>query len=311
MANNSLDALNMNVLNVARDEYTTQLNKIITPLILDGIISLYNDSSNTETPEDDTNVKRIIRFQRLLQNVPQWNQKVINDECDRIRQICSWIEQLSTAVFVTHVKILTSVKLNKESKHFNFSVPNFENFIHNVYINTAKSVFMKPYNIQMFYESNNFKANRDCVNDIENAVEDSVRELLPVQEILNIYMSTDEGDLVNDDESEASDQNEESDAEDEIRDFNINEKGDEVIQPNDEDEDPDTEEVAGVEPTIPEDDTAQEANTPTDSPKSSLSSGEAVPVIEPLDNAAISGDELDDDIKELGSNYKSYNPKDQ
>ena len=316
MANNSLDALNMNVLNVARDEYTAQLNKILTPLVLDGIISLYNDSGNTDGEDDPpTGVKRIIRFQRLLQNVPLWNQKIINDECDRIRQICSWVEQLTTAVFVTHVKILTSVKLNKESKHFNFSVPNFENFIHNVYINTAKSVFMKPYNVQMYYESNNFKANRECVNDIEKAVEDSVRELLPVQEILNTYMATDTDGADLDSESDGTDTDDEAspgtqgeeEEEEEVKDFNINENGVEVIptSPAMVGENGASEEQHG-EADI--DSTPSQTDDVT-SP-AAINDSEITPPDEAL-QGDLDRDDLDDDIKELGSNFKSYNPKDQ
>ena len=42
------DALNVNVLNVAKDEYTKQLNSILAPLILEGVDSIYNDPKKIE-----------------------------------------------------------------------------------------------------------------------------------------------------------------------------------------------------------------------------------------------------------------------
>ena len=108
------DALNVNVLNVAKDEYTKQLNSILAPLIMEGIVSIYNDAKQVENEHDV-----IYNFQVLLKTVPQWNTHIISTECERIQKVCDWMHDLVTAVFVTNVKILTSVKIVNKQKQFN------------------------------------------------------------------------------------------------------------------------------------------------------------------------------------------------
>ena len=107
------DALNVNVLNVAKDEYTKQLNSILAPLIMEGIESIYDDAKKIENEKDV-----IHNFQLLLKEVPHWNSHIITNECERIKKVCDWMHDLVTAVFVTNVKILTSVKIVNKSKQF-------------------------------------------------------------------------------------------------------------------------------------------------------------------------------------------------
>ena len=178
------DALNVNVLNVAKDEYTKQLNSILAPLIMEGIESIYDDAKKVENEKDV-----IHNFQLLLKEVPHWNSHIITNECDRIKKVCDWMHDLVTAVFVTNVKILTSVKIVNKSKQFKLKMPNFDTFIHAVYIETARFFFHNPF-LLFEYEriTKRNKNKKEGLKNIKGSVEETIRVLLPVQHILQEYM---------------------------------------------------------------------------------------------------------------------------
>lgn len=180
----SYDALNVNVLNVAKDEYTKQLNSILSPLIMEGIESIYSDAKKVENEHDV-----IHNFQLLLKEVPTWNTHIISTECNRIQSVCDWMHDLVTAVFVTNVKILTSVKIVNKAKQFKLKMPNFDTFIHAVYIEAARFFFHNPF---LLYEYDRItkrnKNRKEALKNIQNCVEETIRVLLPVQHILKEYM---------------------------------------------------------------------------------------------------------------------------
>lgn len=180
----SYDALNVNVLNVAKDEYTKQLNSIVAPLIMDGILSIYNDARGLDNDHDV-----IYNFQVLLKEVPHWNTHIITTECGRMNNVCDWMHDLVTAVFVTNVKILTSVKIVNKSKQFKLKMPNFDTFIHAVYIEVARFFFHNPfllYDYEKITKRN--KNKKESIKAIQYCVEETIRLLLPVQHILQEYM---------------------------------------------------------------------------------------------------------------------------
>ena len=186
---NGYDALNVNVLNVAKDEYTKQLNSILAPLIMEGIDSIYKDAKKVENENDI-----IHNFQLLLKEVPHWNTHIISTECERINKVCDWLHDLVTAVFVTNVKILTSVKIVNKSKQFKLKMPNFDTFIHAVYIEVARFFFHNPF---LLYEYDRItkrnKNKKESLRNVQHCVEETIRVLLPVQHILKEYMQ-DNGD---------------------------------------------------------------------------------------------------------------------
>ena len=70
---------------------------------------------------------------------------MIENEVDRIVRVsnCDWLEDLITAVFISHTKILAS--LGNNSKRVNLTIPKSSNFIHKCYINSAREMWKNPY----------------------------------------------------------------------------------------------------------------------------------------------------------------------
>jgi len=185
-----MEKYNMNVLAEAKQEYTRQLVNILYPQIYLGIRSIYIETKNYCEKHGDTNVLK--RFQNLLSVIPKWNTDRINDEYKRIvnETDCDWIEDLITAVFVSHTKVLTSIKAKKPSdKNVELDVPSGPYFVHKCYTEVARNFWKRPY--LFYHEVSNIEQQRNMA-EAETCVKDSivetVRKLLPVKHILKEYL---------------------------------------------------------------------------------------------------------------------------
>jgi hypothetical protein len=175
-----------------KQEYTKQLSNLLVPVIYEGLISIYTEAKKTNK---DSPMKM---FQILLARIPNWNQNIINGEYQRIVQKtqCDWINDLITAVFISHAKILSSIKTKKKSKTLNLKIPNGDYFIHKAYIECARQFWKNPY---LFYDdvtmvnTIDYQRNmREVELIIEQAIQESVRKLLPVKNILQQYIALDD-----------------------------------------------------------------------------------------------------------------------
>ena len=148
-----MNKYNVNVLAAAKEEYTKQLVNILYPHMYVGIKSIYDAGHNYCKSANDKNILK--KFQLLLSSIPQWNQDKVEEEYKRISKNseCDWIEDLITAVFVSHTKILSSIKLKKKSKTIEVDVPNGSYFIHKCYIEIARNFWKKPYLLHLDFSN--------------------------------------------------------------------------------------------------------------------------------------------------------------
>jgi len=112
---------NLSVLVDAKTEYTKQLTAILVPHIFDGIKSIYEETSQYCSINNDNAI--LMRFQEKLSMIPKWNHDMLVEEYNRIMKDsgCDWLDELVTAVFLSHTKILTVIKNNgKKPKKINF-----------------------------------------------------------------------------------------------------------------------------------------------------------------------------------------------
>ena len=105
---------------------------------------------------------------------------------------CDWLEDLITAVFVSHTRILTSININKNKNKINLKIPKVDHFIHLCYIEVARNFWKNPYlfdeNISKFeYQRNR----RDAEIIIEKTINETIRKQLPVKHILKEYLGND------------------------------------------------------------------------------------------------------------------------
>ena len=201
--------LNISVLVAARDEYIEQLKCILSPLIIQGINSIYQDAIDISEGK-----KIIYKFQELLKDVPKWNQTILQEESKRIKKKCSYIMDIVTAIFVSNVKILASIRLKGNKENIRVKIPTSDIFIHSIYIETAQQIFYDP---MLFYHKNeNIQKNKKQVGEIiRYSIDETIRQMLPFDNILQEYLANALNDNADNDSDSGSEESEVSDPDEE------------------------------------------------------------------------------------------------
>ena len=104
-----MDDYNVNVLSEAKNEYSSRLVTILTPLMLEGVKSIFDEATKL-CLDNDEEEKYLMTFQNFLSRVPKWNDTIVEEETKRIvtNSRCSYLEDLLTCVHITQLKILIS-----------------------------------------------------------------------------------------------------------------------------------------------------------------------------------------------------------
>ena len=137
-----MDDYNVNVLSETKNEYSARLLELLAPAIIEGVKSIYNDAIKI-CEENDEQDKYLMTFQNYLTRVPKWNSTLIEAECKRIigASKCSYLEDLLTCVHITHLKLLTSVRVSQKQKKIDIDIPKLSTFIHKIYIHLARKIY--------------------------------------------------------------------------------------------------------------------------------------------------------------------------
>ena len=179
---------NLNILVEAKREYLGQLCELMCPVMIENFEKMYEEAYTMSKGR-----KVLMMFQKLLKEVPNWNEGMSKQHTDNIANRCAWFNDLLAAVFVSCVKILSSVRLGKENKKISLKLPTNETFIQTCYNNVAKELYKDPY---IFSENlNEYARDEKLYERFAIAIEASVRELIPVQQILQTYMSQENKDI--------------------------------------------------------------------------------------------------------------------
>lgn len=215
-----------NVLLTARNELTEEMKDIITPEVYRGLHSMWIDSKRTA---DNLRAKAKSRrekthsasylFQKNLALVKDWNSQVISDEFNMLLQKNNMTEEdftnLLKSLFVINARIYSVINMNKNARP-TLTIPNPRNFVHKIYITSARTFIENPYLFEDRIEKlnpvviqKNMLVSRDI---IRKAISDTIRKMTPVNEMLREYMK-----VTPDEDSEGS--RSESDREDEPEDI--------------------------------------------------------------------------------------------
>jgi hypothetical protein len=177
-------------LHESRNEWCSRLVGIVCPLVIEGIRSIYNEAWKLCVDNNEAN-KYLMTFQNLLTRVPKWNNQIIEQERKRIieRSGCNYLEDLITCVHIIQLKILTCIRVGNRQKKIDISIPKLDNFIHKVYINTARKVYSNVYLFDKNITPLQYqKYNRELEILVQESILISVRESIPTEEIIRSYM---------------------------------------------------------------------------------------------------------------------------
>jgi hypothetical protein len=179
-----MDNVEIKNLSEAKKEYTQQLINLLKNDIYNGIKNIYSTVLDKENYLEE--------FQNRLREIPKWNQDVIDQKYqDFIKNTsCDWLDELLQAVFISNTAILTTVKSkNNVQNKIDLTIPKCSRFIHKCYIETAREIFKNPY---LFLNDLDYKTTqknmRETLDLISISVETSIRNMLPMRDILRQYL---------------------------------------------------------------------------------------------------------------------------
>lgn len=180
-------SLNISVLGAAKDTYLRQLKIVLEPLLHEGFVSLWEDAEIKYQQRESNDYSKVQYFQLLLKDIPTWNQTILEEETRRILSRVDYLMYLVTAIFVSHVKILASVKMGGKNEEINIQLPTEELFIHNVYKMAGELIYYNPLIFLNHTERSGYEQIKDY---IECAIDRTIDVIIPVESILKEYLSS-------------------------------------------------------------------------------------------------------------------------
>jgi hypothetical protein len=142
--------------------------------------------------ENDEKTKYLMTFQNFLSRVPKWNPNIISQECSRIKEKsnCTYISDLITCVHIIQLKMLSCMRVGTKQKKVDVNIPSLEDFVHHVYINAARKIYTNVYLFEMSISSlKSQKNSRELEIIIKECILQTIRETIPVEELLKLYMN--------------------------------------------------------------------------------------------------------------------------
>lgn len=185
-----MDDYSVSSLTESKNEWCARLVNSLTPAIIQGIKSIFHESWKL-CEENVQRDKYLMTFQTFLKRIPQWNMTIIENEAKRITETsgCTYLEELISCVHIIHLKALTCVRVCQKQKKVDIDIPPLNVFIHKIYINVARKIYTNIY----LFEKNippleTQKRNRELECIVKECILDTVRESIPVENILRAYI---------------------------------------------------------------------------------------------------------------------------
>jgi hypothetical protein len=194
-----MDDFNVSALHESKNEWGARLLTILTPLIVEGFKSIFEESLNLCKANNEMD-KYLMTFQNFISRIPKWNPAIIENEKKRIcdKSGCTYLDDLITCVHIIQLKLLTAVRAGTKQKKVDIQIPKFEDFIHKVYIHVARKIYKNVY----LFEANlpplqTQKNHRELEVIIQECILNAVRESIPIDMILRAYLDeTTEDDVI-------------------------------------------------------------------------------------------------------------------
>jgi hypothetical protein len=185
-----MDDFNLSTIIESKNEWCARLTNTLTPSIIEGLRSIFTEAYDV-CLENSEETKYLMTFQNFLNNIPKWSSEIVENEKQRIitSSACNYLEDLITCVHITQLKSLTSTRVGLKQKKINIDIPDLHKFIHKTYINVARKVYVNIYlfekNIKPLQVQKN---NRELELLIKECILNTIRESIPIEHILQMYL---------------------------------------------------------------------------------------------------------------------------
>ena len=185
-----MDDFNLSTIIESKNEWCARLTNTLTPCIIEGLRSIFTEAYDV-CLENSEETKYLMTFQNFLNNIPKWSSEIVENEKQRIitSSACNYLEDLITCVNITQLKSLTSTRVGLKQKKINIDIPDLHKFIHKTYINVARKIYVNIYlfekNIKPLQVQKN---NRELELLIKECILNTIRESIPIEHILQMYL---------------------------------------------------------------------------------------------------------------------------
>jgi len=185
-----MDDYSVTSLYESKNEWASRLVNILTPLVQEGFRSILDEAVKLCVGNKEQD-KYLMTFQNLLSRVPKWNPNIIKDETARIkeRSSCGYLEDLITCVHIIHLKCMTVMRVGNKQKKVDIKIPQLSDFIHKIYVNSARKLYSNVYiferGIPPLHTQRN---NREFEIIVKECIYNTIRDNIPVEELIKMYL---------------------------------------------------------------------------------------------------------------------------
>ena len=185
-----MDDFNLKSLSTSKNEWASRLINILSPCVVEGYKSILKESIKL-CKNNNESEKYLMTFQNLISRIPKWNASIIEEEKNRIveKSNCNYLEDLVTCIHIIQLKTLTAMRVGNKQKKIDIDIPKIEDFIHKIYINSARKLYQNVYLFEKFIPPLQIqKNNRELEIIINECILNTIRENIPVDNILRVYL---------------------------------------------------------------------------------------------------------------------------
>ena len=185
-----MDDFSTSTLYESKNEWSARLLTILTPLIIEGYKSIFDEAYKL-CKENNELDKYLMTFQNFISRIPKWNPTIIEQERKRIceKSGCSYLEDLVVCTHIIQLKILTAMRVGQKQKKIDINIPKLDDFIHKIYINSARKIYKNVYLFEMNIPPLQVqKHHRELEIIVQECILNTLRDNIPVESILKAYM---------------------------------------------------------------------------------------------------------------------------
>ena len=186
-----MDDYSVTSLTESKNEWCARLVNVMTPAVINGLRSIFDEAWQLCVQEDEEE-QYLKTFQTFLSRVPKWNSEIIETERKRICEVssCGYLEDLITCVHIIQLKALTCIRVGQDQKKIDLQVPSVDSFVHKAYVNVARKVYTNVYLFEKDIAPLQIqKHNRELEVIIKECIMNSIRDSMPVEDILKSYLA--------------------------------------------------------------------------------------------------------------------------
>jgi hypothetical protein len=191
----------MDLLNESERRFTKKLCDAMIPSMITTFWEIWLEAKKVSQGKGTLKI-----FDELLREIKTWNSSISLKHAETIVKTEALFPSLLAAVFVIHVKILSSIRTDKKSKKICIKLPANDVFVQRCYEACAEDIYRRPEVITNSSINEDTRSEqlheRFCVK-----IHKVIESLIPTAEILQTYLPLPGGDLnLDEDEEEAEDE---------------------------------------------------------------------------------------------------------